>query len=96
MGRKKTELTQAQIDFRASILKSKIRRPKKDTVPANDSNIDTTLHYVKNCMHWINEYSAGRVSEKELLNVAFAMRRHMSDLILLLSQPEPTPKNNQP
>jgi hypothetical protein len=91
MAKRQKELTEAQIAFRASILKSKRNKPptapKPEPVESED-RIASTLVYVKNCMYWIHEYETGRTDRSQMLRAAFAMRRHMSDIIYILSQPD--------
>jgi len=99
MGRKKKQLTQAQIDWRNSILRGKVKtimteQKTPDAIFSDGDKINECFYYLNNCVYWLNEYIEGRVSKAKLLEVAKALQRNAIELELLLTQPLLLTKNN--
>jgi len=88
MERKKKQLTQAQIDYRNSILRSKVQAVKKADEPvkqvlSDDDKIRQCFYYLNNCVFWVNEYIGGNSDKLQLLKTAQAMQVNAQVLELL-------------
>ena len=85
MARHKRQLTQEQIDWRNSILRTKMRSVKKaEIIPIQDisreDKIRKCFYFLNNCVYWINEYIDGNIDEDRLLKTAKAIQGNARDL----------------
>ncbi len=89
MARRKKGLTQAQIEWRQSILKGRINSVKKAAAPVervltDEDKINQCFYYLDNCVFWANEYIDGRVDKIKLLSVAKYLQENGRSLELIL------------